>query len=539
MKNTIFILFAIFFFNNKLIAQSEQSTNFYATNKVQNIEIRFEQDDWQYILDSLRTNGNGLLLAEVTINGEKYSDAGVRFRGSRSFQTGGERNALFIKLNYITKKQNHQGYKKIKLSNSLRDPSMVREVLGYEIAREYMPAPQANYARTYINNQYYGLFVNLEPIDDEFLERNFGHDDGSFFKADPNNNFNAKNCSAEAITALNYANNTSCYLNNFSLESKEGWDDLIELTNVLSNHPERIERVLHVDRTLWMLAFNNVVANLSSYSGQVSQNYYLYQDTTTGQFTPIIWDMNLAFGGFKNTGIGSDLDLRGLMYLDPLLHANNPDKPLISKLLANPAYKNIYLNHIRVIIKDWFRTNRYAMRAQELQQLIRVPLSNTQDWGYSINDFNKSLISTIGKRSRIPGIEELMEKRSNFLYAHDALSFLPPKATEVKVVGRKKMSERKLQHFNIQATIERRPKNVSVFYRFDNQSPFMETEMYDDGKHQDEAAGDGIYGVKLTPPTGKTAVEYYLYMRHPKAASFSPKNYMQQGHTASLNTVNQ
>ncbi|MFK7931979.1 MAG: CotH kinase family protein [Saprospiraceae bacterium] len=536
MKNTLLILLAFLCSNSYLIAQEQ--ANFYATDKVQNIEIKFEDDDWQYILDSLRTNGNGLLLAEVTINGEKYPDAGVRFRGSSSFQTGSPRNALFIKLNYIKKKQNHQGHKKLKLSNSLRDPSMIREVLGYEIARDYMPAPQANYARTYINNQYYGLFVNVEPIADEFLERNFDNDNGSFFKANPQKDFNSSRCSAEAITALNYANNTSCYLNNFEIESKEGWDDLIEMTNVLSNHSERIERVLDVDRTLWMLAFNNVVANLSSYSGQTSQNYYLYRDTLSGQFTPILWDLNLSFGGFKNTGDGSDLKLRDLMNLDPLLHANNPDKPLISKLLANAEYKNIYLNHIRVIIKDWFRSNRYAMRAQELQQLIRVPLTNTQDWGYSINDFNKSLISTIGKRSRIPGIQELMEKRSNFLYAHKALSVLPPKVTEVKVLGRKKLSNQKKRSFTVQATVERRPKNVTIFYRFDAKSPFMEKEMYDNGQQQDGAANDGVYGAKITPPAGKDSVEYYLYTRNPKAASFHPNSYMYERLSASLESVN-
>lgn len=539
MKNTFFTLLLFYLGIITLSAQKSSTPDFYDANKVQNIEIKFEADDWQYILDSLRTNGNGLLLADVTINNETYPDSGVRFRGSSSFQVGSKRNALFIKLNYIKKKQNHQGVKKIKLSNSLRDPSMVREVLGYEIARDYMPAPLANYARTYINNQYYGLFINIEPIDDEFLKRNFGNDEGSFFKADPQPEYNSSRCNSDAVTALNYANSTNCYLQNFELESEEGWDDLIELTNVLNNHPERIERILDVDRTLWMLAFNNTLANLSSYSGQTSQNYYLYQDTLSGQFTPIVWDMNLTFGGFKNTGEGSDLDLRGLMNMDPLLHAKNPDKPLISKLLADNKYKNIYLNHIRTIVKDWFRTNKYAMRAQELQQLIRVPLTNTQDWGYSINDFNKSLISTIGKRSQIPGIEELMEKRSNFLYAHQALSFLPPKATSVKVLERKKMSNRKVQDFTIQATVERRPKTVTLFYRFDKKSAFRSINMSDDGQHKDEVANDGIYGVTVTPPVGQRNIEYYLYMENPKAASFSPTRYMYERYEANLDSINQ
>ncbi|MEZ4984854.1 MAG: hypothetical protein R2795_07430 [Saprospiraceae bacterium] len=34
---------------------------------------------------------------------------------------------------------------------------------------------------------------------------------------------------------------------------------------------------MDVDAALWMLAFNNVLANLNSYTGQYANNYYLYQ----------------------------------------------------------------------------------------------------------------------------------------------------------------------------------------------------------------------------------------------------------------------
>ncbi|MBK8428777.1 MAG: CotH kinase family protein [Lewinellaceae bacterium] len=61
----------------------------------------------------------------------------------------------------------------------------------------------------------------------------------------------------------------------------------------------------------------------SSYTGNYSQNYYLYKDNF-GRFQPVHWDLNLAFGSFKNTGKGSDLEIEDLQTLDPLLHADNP-----------------------------------------------------------------------------------------------------------------------------------------------------------------------------------------------------------------------
>ena len=108
-----------------------------------------------------------------------------------------------------------------------------------------------------------------------------------------------------------------------------------------------------MDHALWMLALNNVMVNLSSYTGNHSVNYFLYRDNS-GRFQPLHWDLNLAFGSYKNTGNGSDLELKGLQNLDPLLHADNPYKPLISQLLKEPLYKKMYLSHIRQIVEDNF-----------------------------------------------------------------------------------------------------------------------------------------------------------------------------------------
>ena len=149
MKRNILIsltLLAISF-QMSIAQDSDQQADFYDANTIQNIEITFEQENWRYLLDSLRFNGENLLLGTVAINGEKFEDVGVRYRGSKSFQPGGKRNGLHIKLNYISKNQNIQGQQTVKLSNSLRDPSMIREVLSYEIARNYMAAPNAPFLR--------------------------------------------------------------------------------------------------------------------------------------------------------------------------------------------------------------------------------------------------------------------------------------------------------------------------------------------------------------------------------------------------------
>jgi CotH kinase protein len=513
--------------------------DFYDNNKIQDINITFPVDNWQYYLDSLRFNGNGLLEATVEINGQKFENAGVRYRGTRSFAPGMRRNPLHIELNYKNEDQNIQGYKTLKLSNSLRDPSLLREVLGYEIARAYMPAPKANYARVNVNGDYYGLLVNLEPVEDTaFLERYFGEAGRPFFKARQVIDGKCpEGCKQNLHGSLEYDSSPECYEFNFEKLSDHGTRDLMELALLLNEDPARIGTVLDVDAALWMLAFNNVLVNLSSYTGQHSVNYYLYEDGN-GRFNPIVWDLNLCFGSFKNIGTGSDLRTRGLIELDPLLHADNPSKPLISKLLEKEEYRKVYLSHIRAILHDYFLSGKFEERATALQSLIRPDVEKDANKHYSMNDFDGSLNKTIGRKSKIPGLVQLMSKRASFLKSHPALAVIPSDISDVKITGRTPLSNKKVENFHITASVTKFPKRVLLMYRLAGQENFSEVPMLDDGKNKDGEAGDGLYGITILPQNGETSIEYYLIAENAGLYSYSPANYMWEQHTASLPELN-
>jgi len=536
MKNLVFVFLCTFIIPQFVCAQVE--TDFYDSGKIAEIRIKFKKKDWAEQMDSLRIYGDDLLLGTATIDGKEYKNIGVRYRGSRSFAVGSKRNALHIKLNYINKNQNHQGYKKIKISNALRDPSMVREVLGYEIARKYMPAPKANYAKVYVNDSYYGLFVNVEDISEEFLMKHFGSDENAFFKCSPDiTKKSEEGCKNKTFASLEYEEGAECYFANYEMKSEHGWDDLIELTKVLEKNPEKIDRILNVDRTLWMLAFNNVLVNLSSYSGQNSQNYYLYKDDN-GHFNPIIWDLNLAFGSFKNTGMGSDLDLKGLQTLDPLNNVDNVAKPLISKLLSDPERQKLYLSHVRTILYENFVSGIYEDRAKELQRLINVPFYEDKNRFYDPSEYEKSLTTTIGKRSKIPGIVELMSARASFLKKHPKLSVVPVEISNIKVKGRQKLSKDLVKDFNISCMVANYPKQVKVMYRFDKNNSYKSAVMTDDGNSDDGVAGDKMYGVKVSPPANIKEIEFYIMAENPKSISFEPSNYMFKTIEADLDTLN-
>lgn len=512
--------------------------DFYDLNTIQEIKLSFAQENWRYFLDSLRYNGDGLFLGSVEINGQPFENVGVRYQESKSFTPGGKRNSLEIELNYINKNQNFQGHPTIVLSNSLRDPSMIREVLSFEIARNYMPAPKANYAWVTVNGENDGLFVNIEAVDDVFLDAHFGSSENALFKVNPFAGDNTPaGCRSKIFGSLEYDDRVSCYLNNFKKLSEHGWDDLMELTKALNEQPGKIESVLNVDRTLWMLAFNNVLVNLSSYSGQHSVNYYLYKDDR-GQFNPVIWHLNLAFGSFKNTGQGSDLKLKDLQNLDPLLHLDAPSKPLISKLLQNEFLKKVYLSHLETILQDFFTNGKYLEQAKTLRNLIREDFKKDPRDDYSLTDFDNSMSKTIGKRSKIPGLVELMEKRVKYLKRHPALEVLPPDISEVNVIGRPQFSSERVKNFRVVAKVDKFPKRVKLVYRLSGEGDFRVTTMYDDGKNNDGQSNDGTFGTTINPENGESVIEYYILAENATLVNYSPANYMWERHRASLEELN-
>ncbi len=538
MKTTQFLVLLIWLMSRGASAQDASPETFYDPSTLQQIEIEFPQENWRYYLDSLAYNGEDLLPGKVTINGRTFENVGVRYRTGRVFTPGEKRHSLFIKLDLNDPNQRYAGHGSVILSQALRDPSLVREVLGYEIARRYMPAPLANYAWVRVNGEPYGLFVNVEPVEAAFLERHFGSAGGALFQPNPEaGNYTMPGCKSRIFGSLQHDALPECYLNNFRALQNEDWQALIHLTDVLNNKPQDVTDVLDVDRTLWMLAFNNLLVNLRSYTGGESINYYLYQKPG-GSFVPILGDLNLAFGSYKNTGEGSDLKLKDLINLDPLLHHDNTDKPLISHLLQNPWHKKVYLSHLRSILHDFFLNDRYLERAKELQTFIRDHFAQDPNQRYTLEDLDKSLDKTIGKRSKIPGIAELMDKRSRFLKRHPLLTVYPPEIATVEVKQRPQFSAQRVETFNITAQVDKFPKKVTLYYRLGGSGNWREAPMLDDGKHDDGAPDDGLFGAIIVPSDGEQSIEYFIVAENAALVNFSPPNYMWERYQTSLEALN-
>ncbi len=71
--------------------------------------------------------------------------------------------------------------------------------------------------------------------------------------------------------------------------------------------------------------------------------------------------------------------------------------------------------------------------------------------------------------------------------------------------------------------------NVFLGYRMDTPLKFTRVQMFDDGAHNDGAAGDNVYGASVT--MNCVMLEYYIYAENANAGLFSPQRAEHEYHT--------
>ncbi|MDX1911667.1 MAG: CotH kinase family protein [Saprospiraceae bacterium] len=490
--------------------------NIYDPAVVQDIRIVFFQNNWDAQLDSLKAidNGDYLLAQSVEINGQLFDSVGVKYKGNSSYNPNNAKNPLHIELDFVRKDQQYNGVKDIKLGNGFADPTFVREVLSYEIARKYMDVPRANHARVWINGSFWGVYTHVESINKQFARNHFYTDGNNpFFKCNPED-FGGPGTGGNYPDLVYSSADSAFYYNKYDIQSDAGWQELLDLMQTLKNDPDASDDILDVDRALWMLAFNNVLVNLDSYTGAFAQNYYLYYDKH-GRWLSTPWDLNMSFGAFPLLTINSFLNLNQMKQLDPLTQANNTNRPLIKQLLANPVWKRMYLAHLKTILQENFASEAdYKNRALEIQALIAADVQNDTRKFYSYAQFQSNITTTINSGpgfGTIPGITDLMNARYSFLIGNANLTPVAPLVSNIQHTG----AATCVVTASIQDAL-----SVSLAWREDTSDVFQKTVMFDDGQHQDGAAGDGVYGASF--PFLDPTMQYYIYAENEQAGSFSP-----------------
>jgi len=387
--------------------QSFPDAPLYDLNVFRTLFLEFEASDWEKELEEFHDVAIDVP-AKLTVDGRSYPEVGVRFRGMSSyFMVGsGQKRSLNLDMDYVHSQQRLYGCRTLNLLNSHEDPTFLRTVLFCHIARHYLPCAQANLVRLVINGEDWGVYVNYQQFNQEFVQEWFHTSKGARWNVPGGPGGNAN---------LSYlGDDVSPYQRMYEIKSRndpKSWVGLILLCQTLDQStPDRLatalEPLLDIDGALKFLALDNVFANNDGYWIR-SSDYNLYQDPE-GQFHIIPYDVNETFstgggpggpggpGGFRGPGgpggmggmrrsggrggfgpgmgfgggFGPGGPQGGGVELDPLVIASNSNKTLAYRLLAVPELRRRYLGHVRAIAEQWLDWNTLGPVATQCHSMI-------------------------------------------------------------------------------------------------------------------------------------------------------------------------
>jgi hypothetical protein len=321
----------------------------------------------------------------------------------------GSKRSLNLAFDFMHPSQALGGYTTLNLLNVNGDPTFLRGVLYAQIARAYIPAPQANYARVVINGESWGVYVNAQQFNKDFVRDNFGTTKGARWKVPG---------SPGGRAGLNYlGEDVAEYKRLYEIKSKDdpkSWADLIRLCRVLNDTPPAkleaaLDPILNIDGVLKFLALDVALVNTDGYWTRAS-DYSIYQDVK-GRFHVIPHDMNegMAEEGRMRGGPPAGPDL------DPLAALDDPNKALRTRLLAVPALRSRYLAYVRDIAETWLDWKKLGPLAQQYHALVAADvradtrkLYSTEAFDTALDDSAASLKTFIRQRR-----EYLLSYRAN------------------------------------------------------------------------------------------------------------------------------
>ena len=392
----------------------------YDPDVLRTVFLQFENTDWEQELAAFN-NTDVEVPATAIVDGVTYKDVGVHFRGASSFfmTPAGNKRSLNLAFDFVHDGQNVGGYRTLNLLNATSDATFVRAALYSEIARAYLPAPKVNYMRVVINGESWGVYVNAQQYNKDFLRDYYKTDKGARFKVPG---------SPGGRGGFEYlGEDVAAYKPIYEIKTKDDpkvWADLIAMFKVLNETPaDKLEAALalklNIDGALRFLAIEMALVNTDGYWTRAS-DYSIYQNEK-GQFQIVPHDMNEAMlvpggpgpggpppgagpvpppdgraggppaagpppagppaagppaaGGQQQDvlrpapGGGRGPNTRG-PDLDPLIGLDDATKPLRSKLLAVPALRAKYLGYVRDIAEKWLNWNKLGPLAAKYQSVI-------------------------------------------------------------------------------------------------------------------------------------------------------------------------
>ena len=287
----------------------------YEDNYVLQIEMKVSRDSWDSMQPQRGKNARenerldfanefNYAKVEITIDGQPFPDAGLRFKGNSSyrFSRGSLKKPFKIDTNRFIKGQKLHGRTKLNLSNAFLDSAFMKEKLAYELYRAAgLPSPQTGWANVVLSvegiaeKKPLGIYVVIEQMGERYLEENL--------KGDPQQSILTK---PESLDDWEYLGKNPDAYQRYNLKigktNTPTIQRFMETMRLIETAPDRefaekIQHYVDLEKLAGYLAATSLLANIDSYIG-MPHNYYLLLNGPQDKLKLLPWDVNEAFGTF-------------------------------------------------------------------------------------------------------------------------------------------------------------------------------------------------------------------------------------------------
>ncbi|MCR4991144.1 MAG: CotH kinase family protein [Lachnospiraceae bacterium] len=164
----------------------EYETKLFDTDEIISVDIKMDEEEWSNMLQNAISEE--YYVCDVEINGTKISNVAIRPKGNTSLSSiamdpDTDRISMKLEFDHFVEGQTCFGLDKLILNNNYADATNMKEALIYDMY-QFLGAEASlyNYAEVSINGEYWGIYLALEGVEQSFMLRNFGTQDGELYK---------------------------------------------------------------------------------------------------------------------------------------------------------------------------------------------------------------------------------------------------------------------------------------------------------------------------------------------------------------------
>jgi len=378
-------------------------------NEVASVWIEIEQESIDFILhpDSAFSNYEfpARFIYQSSLLTDTIENIGFRLRGNTSRLAA--KKSFKVSFNSFENGRKWNGLKKLNLNGEHNDVSIMRSKICWDLLREAgLTASRTSYVKLYINEEYKGLYLNVEHINDDFVRKRYSHGQGNLYKCTypADLNFLGENSNAYDINAYELKTNEW---------STDTYDELRDLVVLLEQGSTAeiacgLNSVINVREYIKHLAAEVLIGHWDGYAFN-KNNFYLYHNRAQSRLEWMAYDLDNTLGidWFIN-----DVETRNIYDW-----ANDfENRPLINAILENEQWRSLFTYEINRLISDHFNAEIIGGKINFWQDLISPAVEEdtyyTLDYGFTHTDFLNSATESWGDHVMM-GILDYIEARAS------------------------------------------------------------------------------------------------------------------------------